>query len=62
MNRNWVMKRITGDRTVPPEKRYRVRELVEDVEIGELFFVEAISARWCSVTFTLFGATVRFVV
>jgi len=37
------MKRITRDHTVPLEKRYKVREPVAEVELGETFIVETIT-------------------
>jgi amidase len=39
------MKRITRNNTVPPEMRYKVREPVADVELGETFVVETINFR-----------------
>ena len=39
------MKRITRDHTVPLDKRYKVREPVADVELGETFIVETINFR-----------------
>lgn len=39
------MKRITRDRTVPPDKRYKVREPVAEVELEETFVVETINFR-----------------
>ncbi len=39
------MKRITRDKTVPPSRRYEVREPVAEVEIGETFVVETINFR-----------------
>lgn len=34
------MKRIPRDRTIPPDKRYQVREPVAEVDLGETFVVE----------------------
>jgi amidase len=39
------MRRITRDHTVPVEKRYRVREPVAEVQLGETFVVETINFR-----------------
>ena len=39
------MKRITRDNTVPVDKRYRVREPVAEMELGEQFIVETINFR-----------------
>jgi amidase len=39
------MQRITRDKTVPPQKRYRVREPVARVDLGETFVVETINFR-----------------
>ena len=39
------MQRITRDHTVPPNKRYHVREPVAEVELGETFVVETINFR-----------------
>jgi amidase len=39
------MKRITRDKTVPPDKRYKVREPVAEVVLGETFVVETINFR-----------------
>lgn len=39
------MQRITRDKTVPPERRYRVREPAAEVELGETFVVETINFR-----------------
>jgi amidase len=38
------MRRITRDKTIPPDKRYQVREPVAEVELGETFIVETINA------------------
>jgi len=40
-----MMKRITRDKTVPPDRRYEVREPVAEVELGETFVVETINFR-----------------
>lgn len=39
------MKRITRDKTVSPDKRYKVREPVAEVELAETFMVETINFR-----------------
>jgi len=39
------MQRIPRDRTVPPEKRYQVRDPVAQVELGETFVVETMNFR-----------------
>jgi hypothetical protein len=39
------MKRISRDKTVPPDKRYKVREPVAEVELGETFMVETVNFR-----------------
>ena len=39
------MQRITRDHTIPPERRYEVREPVAEVELGEAFIVETINFR-----------------
>ena len=39
------MQRITRDHTVPPRKRYKVREPVAEVALGERFVVETINFR-----------------
>jgi acetamidase/formamidase len=39
------MKRITRDKTVPPDKRYQVREPVIEVAQGETFIVETLNFR-----------------
>ena len=39
------LKRIIRDRTVPPEKRYRAREPVAEVELGESIIVETVNSR-----------------
>ena len=39
------MKRITRDKTIPPHRRYKVREPVAEVELGETFIVETINFR-----------------
>ncbi len=39
------MQRITRDRTVLPDRRYRVRKPVAEVELGERFVVETINFR-----------------
>jgi amidase len=40
-----AMKRITRDKIVPLDKRYRVREPVAEVELGEQFVVETMNFR-----------------
>jgi amidase len=40
-----LMKRITRDKTVPLHQRYKVREPVAEVELGETFIVETINFR-----------------
>ena len=39
------MKRITRDKTIPPHERYKVRQPVVEVELGEVFIVETINFR-----------------
>jgi amidase len=39
------MKKISRNKTVPPDRRYKVREPVADVELGETFIVETINFR-----------------
>jgi len=39
------MKRITRDRTVPPQRRHKVREPAAEVELGETFLVETVNFR-----------------
>ena len=39
------MKKITRDKTVPVHRRYKVREPVAEVELGETFIVETINFR-----------------
>jgi amidase len=39
------MQRVTREHTIPPEKRYKVREPVAEVALGETFVVETINFR-----------------
>ena len=39
------MRRISRHHTVPPSRRYRVREPVAEVGLGEIFVVETINFR-----------------
>lgn len=39
------MKRITRDHTVPVDRRYKVREPVAEVDLGESFLVETVNFR-----------------
>ena len=39
------MKRIRRDLTIPPDRRYEVRQPVAEVELGETFIVETINFR-----------------
>jgi amidase len=39
------MKRVTRDKTVPPRKRYQIRDPVAEVALGETFVVETINFR-----------------
>lgn len=39
------MRRITRDKTIPPDKRYQVHEPVTEVDLGETFVVETINFR-----------------
>jgi amidase len=39
------MRRITRDKTIPPDQRYQVRKPVAEVDLGETFVVETINFR-----------------